>query len=118
MSFWNRLKLFFTAKAAETQKPADKGAWEGVRVLRHGTAQRVVFYYPGEEGAYVDQALVTLFENGIVHIRARSEETTTHLSHCEVLWKFEATDGENATHLRVLKFPDADQSPKNPQPTS
>ncbi len=115
MSFWNRLKALFKPKTADdSSKPA---GWDGVRVLRHGTAQRVVFYYPGEEGAYVDQALVTLFENGIVHIRARSEETTTHLSHCEILWKFEAAEGEGTNHLRVLKFPDAEQAPKNPQPT-
>jgi glycerol-3-phosphate dehydrogenase len=59
-----------------------------VRILKHAKAHRVVFFYPGEEGTYIDGATVTIFENGIVHIRAEKEETTTHLSHCEVLWRY------------------------------
>ena len=86
-----------------------------VGILRHGVAMRVVFYYPGEEGAYVDQATVTLFENGIVHVKAPSEETTTHLSHCEILWKFEVPEGAGTSNLRLLKFPENqnNNAPKN-----
>jgi len=95
---------------------------EGVRILKHATAQRVVFFYPGEEGTFIEDATVTLFENGIVHIRAKTEETTTHLSHCEILWKFElnpeylknGAPGTNA-NLRVVKFPPT-QPPSNPNP--
>ncbi len=63
------------------------------RILRQGRAARVVFFYPGEEGSYIDQAEVTLFDNGMVHIHAQSEETTTHLQNCEILWRIE-TEGE------------------------
>jgi hypothetical protein len=58
---------------------------ESVKVLRQGPAMRVIFFYPGEEGTYVDNAEVTLFENGVVHIASQQEETTTHLQNCEIL---------------------------------
>ena len=59
-----------------------------LKVLKKGPAMRVIFFYPGEEGTYVDNATVTLFENGIVHIASDQEESTTHLQNCEILWQF------------------------------
>ena len=53
-----------------------------VRILKKGPAMRVIFFYPGEEGTYVDNAEVTLFDNGIIHIQSNQEETTTHLQNC------------------------------------
>lgn len=64
---------------------------------------RVIFFYPGEEGTYVDSAHVTLYENGIVHIRSNHEETTTHLQNCEILWNFEVEGEERANKVRLLK---------------
>lgn len=72
-------------------------------ILRHGPAIRVVFFYPGEEGTYVDQAQVTLYENGIVFIRWQGEETTTHLHNCEILWKSELNADDRAGQLKLLK---------------
>jgi hypothetical protein len=99
---------------------------DGVRILKHAQAMRVVFFYPGEEGTYVDDCMVTLFENGVVHLRSTSEETTTHLHHCEILWRYEnpvdKPKGESSGKVRVLKFkdrkPDAPkpEAPKGPQP--
>lgn len=76
-----------------------------VRILKHAQAMRVIFFYPGEEGTYVDNPTVTLFENGLVHIRAKNEETTTHLQHCEILWRYEPVEqtGKDGK-LRVVKF--------------
>jgi hypothetical protein len=75
-----------------------------VRILKHANAQRVIFFYPGEEGTYVDNPVVTLFENGVVHIRSANEETTTHLQHCEILWKFTIPQGEKPSgNVRILK---------------
>ena len=65
-----------------------------VSILKKGRAARVVFFYPGEEGSYIDHADVTLFDNGMVHIHASSEETTTHLQNCEILWRIES-EGED-----------------------
>jgi hypothetical protein len=74
-----------------------------LRVIRKGLAMRVIFFYPGEEGTYVDHAEVILYENGIVHITSNQEETTTHLQNCEILWRFE-TDAEDRTNkVRLLK---------------
>ena len=64
---------------------------------------RVIFFYPGEEGTYVDHANVTLYENGIVHINSNQEETTTHLQNCEILWRFETDSDDRATKVRLLK---------------
>ena len=92
---------------------------QDLRVLKHAQAMRVMFFYPGEEGTCVDNAIVTLFENGIVHIKGQYEETTTHLNHCEILWRFEAIDSkkhEPKSNLRVLKFKPRDAQKQNPEP--
>jgi hypothetical protein len=80
----------------------EKGA-TGVKVLKKGRAMRVIFFYPGEEGTYVDNAEVMLYDNGIVHINSNSEETTTHLQNCEILWNFELDSEERASKVRLLK---------------
>src|ERR1043165_3106753 len=76
---------------------------DSVKVLKKGSAMRVIFFYPGEEGTYVDSADVTLYENGIVHISSNQEETTTHLQNCEILWRFETDADERANKVRLLK---------------
>jgi hypothetical protein len=82
-----------------------------MKVLRKGPAMRVIFFYPGEEGTYVDHSDVTLYENGIVHIVSNQEETTTHLQNCEILWRFETDAEERTNKVRLLK-------PKQPEPRS
>lgn len=64
---------------------------------------RVIFFYPGEEGTYIDNADVTLYENGIIHIKSHQEETTTHLQNCEILWRFETEAEDRANKVRLLK---------------
>jgi len=76
----------------------------GPRVIKQGPASRVIFFYPGEEGTYVDRPIVTLFENGIVHLKAMNEETTTHLQNCEILWAFSEQQAEDrSAKVRLLK---------------
>ena len=74
-----------------------------MKIIRKGPAMRVIFFYPGEEGTYVDHADVTLYENGIVHIASNQEETTTHLQNCEILWRFETDSEERVSKVRLLK---------------
>src|SRR4051812_267373 len=74
-----------------------------LKILRQGSAMRVIFFYPGEEGTYVDNADVVLFENGIVQINSNQEETTTHLQNCEILWRFETDAEERVNKVRLLK---------------
>lgn len=74
-----------------------------MKVLRKGQAQRVIFFYPGEEGTYVDNAEVTLYENGIIHIASEQEESTTHLQNCEILWHFHTEAEDRAPKVRLLK---------------
>ncbi|MGZ3688769.1 MAG: hypothetical protein ACXWP5_11770 [Bdellovibrionota bacterium] len=74
-----------------------------MKVLKKGPAMRVIFFYPGEEGTYVDNAEVQLYDNGIVHIRSHQEETTTHLQNCEILWRFETESEERIPKVRLLK---------------
>ena len=89
--------------AGLTGKGASTGGTHQVKVIKRGSAMRVIFFYPGEEGTYVDNSEVTLFENGIVHIRSSQEETTTHLQNCEILWRFETDADDRAGKLRLLK---------------
>ncbi len=74
-----------------------------MKVIKKGPAMRVIFFYPGEEGTYVDHADVILYENGIVHINSNQEETTTHLQNCEILWRFETDADERVSKVRLLK---------------
>jgi hypothetical protein len=80
-----------------------KSGGESMKILKKGPAMRVIFFYPGEEGTYVDNAEVTLYENGIIHIRSHQEETTTHLQNCEILWRFEVDSEDRANKVRLLK---------------
>ncbi len=75
-----------------------------LRVLKKGPAARVIFFYPGEEGTYIDHADVTLYENGIVQIRSAQEESSTHLQNCEILWAYETETAEDrSSKVRLLK---------------
>ena len=88
-----------------------------LKVLKKGTAMRVIFFYPGEEGTYVDNAEVTLFENGIVHISSEQEESTTHLQNCEILWQYHTEAEDRAPKVRLLK-PKGEPTSKGPEKPS
>src|ERR1700684_2244244 len=79
------------------------GGNSSLKVLRKGPAMRVIFFYPGEEGTYVDHAEVTLYENGIVHIASDQEESTTHLQNCEILWNLNTETDDRTSKVRLLK---------------
>lgn len=85
-----------------------RGAGRGIpsghmTVLRQGPAMRVVFFYSGEEGTYVDNVGVTVFDNGIVHIINDKEDTMTHIQNVEILWRF-STDEDRTQKFRLLKL--------------
>jgi len=93
---------------------------DGLRVVKKGLAQRVVFFYPGEEGTYIDNAHVTLYATGIVHIEASNEVTTTHLQHCEILWRFQEMDTADSKSrgpatVRLLKPRGSELQPEQPE---
>lgn len=77
-----------------------------LKVLRKGMAMRVVFFYPGEEGTYVEHVHVTLYENGIVQIDSNQEDMTTHLKNCEILWQHQSEE-ERDKKVRLLKPKDS-----------
>jgi hypothetical protein len=91
---------FFKGTGGNSGSGGGKGT---TRILKKGHAMRVIFFYPGEEGTYVDNAEVTLFDNGIIHIESNQEETTTHLQNCEILWRFETDAEDRANKVRLLK---------------
>lgn len=95
-------RFFSRGSKKESSKSAQSGG-DRVRILKKGHAMRVIFFYPGEEGTYVDNCDVTLYENGIIHIASNQEETTTHLQNCEILWRFETEAEDRANKLRLLK---------------
>ncbi len=108
------------SSSVPSSAPSSLNPLDGVRILKHAQAMRVVFFYPGEEGTYVDDCMVTLFENGVVHLRSKSEETTTHLHHCEILWRYEnpveKSKGDGAGKVRVLKFKNREGGNREPEP--
>jgi hypothetical protein len=87
----------------EQAGPTGYAKGDDVKILRKGPAMRVIFFYPGEEGTYVDNAEVTLYENGLVHINSSQEESTTHLQNCEILWRFETEADDRTSKVRLLK---------------
>jgi hypothetical protein len=90
------------AGEAASQRSTNKDGGT-VKVLKKGPAMRVIFFYPGEEGTYIDNADVTLYENGVIHIKSNQEETTTHLQNCEILWRFETEADDRTSKVRLLK---------------
>jgi hypothetical protein len=96
----NPITRFFDRMTGREGEMAGSGQ---LKVLKKGPAMRVIFFYPGEEGTYVDNAQVTLYENGIIHIASNQEETTTHLQNCEILWRFEVDGEDRANKVRLLK---------------
>ena len=95
------------SKAKGTTAATGAGASE-LPILRQGPAHRMVFFYPGEEGTYVENVEVTLYVNGIVHFKAGPEESTTHLKNCEILWTSEQASqklpvDDRTSKVRLLK---------------
>ncbi len=100
------LEKFFKWVGSRSPQPGKSQ----MRIIKKGPAMRVIFFYPGEEGTYVDHANVILYEKGIVHISSNQEETTTHLQNCEILWRFETDAEERVNKVRLLK-PKSDSRP-------
>lgn len=55
--------------------------------LQTGPAHRVIFYYYGEEPTYLEDAQVTVYRNGMVEVKHRTEHVSTHVQNVEILWK-------------------------------
>jgi hypothetical protein len=91
------------ARDAKVDSASDSKDGGSMKILKKGHAMRVIFFYPGEEGTYIDNADVVLYENGIIHIKSNQEETTTHLQNCEILWRFEVEGEDRANKVRLLK---------------
>ncbi|OFZ17904.1 MAG: hypothetical protein A2X94_12750 [Bdellovibrionales bacterium GWB1_55_8] len=110
MGFIDKMKVLIGAQesenadhAQEESEKEEKDKDVMTKVLKKGRAMRIIFFYPGEEGTYVENADVTLYENGIVHIRSSQEETTAHLQNCEILWRFEVDGEDRVNKVRLLK---------------
>jgi hypothetical protein len=67
--------------------------------LRSGRALRVVFYYPGEEPTYLEDAHVVLYKNGVVDVFHREEQVSTHMQNVEIIWHSQ----REAKSLRLVK---------------
>ena len=63
-----------------------KNNFFGPRVIKEGYAFRVIFYFSADEGTFVDNAFVRLYENGAVTVYTPIEETTVHIMNCEIVW--------------------------------
>ena len=70
-------------------------------VLMHDHADRVTFF-AYDDIVSVENAMVTLFASGIVHVNSELEECTSHITACEIIWR-SGSDDENKNNLRVLK---------------
>ncbi len=72
-------------------------------ILREGEARRVVFFYPGEEGTYLDQCRVKIFTNGVVEVSSKQENTMCHIQNCEILWSYKIEGEEREAKVRLLR---------------
>lgn len=63
----------------------------GVKILKRGLAMQLLIRYIDEEGPGaipIDDAIITLYENGIIFFKTKEESGTVHLSNCEIMWRF------------------------------
>ena len=65
--------------------------------IKNGMAKRIIFYYPKEEGTYMDNVYVSLHDNGLVNFSTEDETGSTHISNCEILWTY---IGKNVLSMR------------------
>lgn len=87
-------------------------------ILRKGPAMRVIFFYAGEEGTYVENVHVTVFVNGVVLIESPFETTTVHHQNCEILWRYqveveESTNNNTKGQLRLLRRSESETLPRS-----
>jgi|GEM_PF-1269328 hypothetical protein len=81
-------------------------------IIKQGKAMRVVFFYEGEEGTYIENACVTLYQSGVIHLSCDEEETSTHLQNCEILWSFQEKSDNPSGKVRLLTL----KKPPPPEP--
>lgn len=78
--------------------------WQSLFSLQSGPAQRVIFYYTGEEPTFVEDAFVTVFRNGAVEVLHRQEHVSTHIQNVEILWTSRPGKlGSNGRSLTLVK---------------
>ncbi len=106
-----------SAQKDQHSTPRNEGSSD-LKVLKKGPAMRVIFFYPGEEGTYVDNVEVTLYENGIVQLKSEQEETTTHLQNCEILWSFDLSAEDRSNKTRVVKLKNVKEGSPRPSENS
>lgn len=56
----------------------------GNKIVRKGYAERI--YFP-EDDAFLDGAMVTVYESGMVNLITSEEEISLHITNIEILWK-------------------------------
>jgi len=78
-------------------------------VFKQGKASCVIFFHPGEEGTYVENVDVTLYENGFVHLQSSTEETTVHLRNIEIIWQFKKEAESKTGSFRLLRLKGSDK---------
>lgn len=73
-------------------------------IIRQGKAHRVIVYAGYDEPMRIENAEVTLHEGGIVMIKSPEEDSTYHLSQCEIVWwkkqEPEPTPGPNVVRIK------------------
>lgn len=56
--------------------------------IEEGDAARIIFWYPGEEGTFVENVYVEVYPDGVVTFENDDGRSTTNLKNCEILWSF------------------------------
>jgi hypothetical protein len=89
-------------------------------VFKQGKAVRVLLFDPFEDGSFIDEAHVSLFQNGIVHIKSKYEEVSSHIQNCEILWEVKPHKDARPGNLKLVdQMVDqkTDQAQRNGTPT-
>ena len=64
----------------------------------------MIFFYPGEEGTYLDHCQVTVFNNGVVDVMHESEHTMSHIQNCEILWSYQSSSQtKTSSPVRLIR---------------
>ena len=82
-----------------------------MNILRSGKAQMVLCFYEMCEPVGMENADVTIYDNGVVDLKSTNEEVTTHISRVEIVWSMTCEhteveqDKENSklVHLKKKK---------------
>lgn len=61
-------------------------------IVREGLCKLAIFFYPSGDSNSMMDAQVTLYDNGLIHLKTDFEDIHSHIHNCELIWDFKSRE--------------------------